>query len=41
MSSYESIIEYAKEFSAQLERSRLLQNDKAVEKVLKDKINDK
>tara|TARA_R110002126_G_scaffold126948_1_gene269137 strand:+ start:589 stop:702 length:114 start_codon:yes stop_codon:yes gene_type:complete len=34
MSSYEDLLEYAKEFSAQLERERLLQRDKIVSDAL-------
>tara|TARA_R110000744_G_scaffold161031_1_gene277484 strand:- start:179 stop:364 length:186 start_codon:yes stop_codon:yes gene_type:complete len=30
MSSYEDLIKYAKEFSEQLERNRLLQKDKTI-----------
>jgi hypothetical protein len=40
MSSYEDLQEYAKEFSAQLERDRLLQRDKIIAKALKDKTNE-
>ena len=40
MSSYEYLLEYAKEFSAQLERDRLLQRDKIVSNALKDKKNE-
>ena len=40
MSSYEDLHEYAKEFSAQLERDRLLQRDKIVANALKETTNE-
>ena len=40
MSSYEDLLEYAKEFSAQLERDRLLIRDKIVANALKDTTNE-
>lgn len=40
MSSYRDLLEYAKEFSEQLERDRLLKRDKIVANALKDKTNE-
>ena len=40
MSKYDDLQEYAKDFSAQLERDRLLQRDKIIENALKDKKNE-
>jgi hypothetical protein len=37
MNSYEKILEYAKEFTAQIERDRLLQRDKIVNDALKNR----
>tara|TARA_R110000822_G_scaffold254802_2_gene380978 strand:+ start:194 stop:316 length:123 start_codon:yes stop_codon:yes gene_type:complete len=40
MSKYDDLQEYAKDFSAQLERDRLLKRDKIIENALKDKTNE-